>query len=345
MPNVVFRPRVSERTPSKTFFAELCTAPGPQTIGVTGDNSFQTLFGREWLLEWSVEDDHLRLYQESSTHPGEWERILTPLPPVFDSPLPATARRVSFAFDQSARMIVALEDEGVVKVTRWDPGLSQYIQNVSFAGVDPAVVMDATWAYDIPNSDVLIFYLSSDRTKVLCRVQRELYATENELWDYGQQVILDRALPAFLRYQLLISDASGGPLPEALLSAPYSYPLHAALAGEGSGPTAGFYTNIVLQSAMEDSLAGMGVGPSGGAYLEPILEYSLSDAALGVGAGPSGGAYLEPILEYGLSDAVSGMALGPSSGDYHLVVFAEDVGSDAISVSGTGPSGGSYDPA
>src|SRR5690606_20539269 len=157
-------PRVSQRVPSETWFAELATAPGPQVIGVTGDNSFDTLFGREWLLEWSVEDDTLRLYQESATHPGEWERVTSPLPPVFDEPLPATARRVSFAFDQSARMIVAVEDEGVVKVTRWDPSANQYVQNVSFDGHDPFVAMDATWVGRIPDSDVLLFYLSPDRT-------------------------------------------------------------------------------------------------------------------------------------------------------------------------------------
>ena len=234
MPNVVFRPRVTERVPSKTWFAELATAPGPQVIGQTGDNSFDTLFGREWLLEWSVEDDHLRLYQESVTHPGEWERITTPLPPVFDAPLPATARRVTFCFDQSARIVVAVEDEGVIKVTRWDPSLNQYVQNVTFAGVDPALAMDATWVGRIPDSDVLLFYLSSDRHKVMCRVQREVYAVEHELHEYGAPVILDRAVPLTSRYQLLLADVSGEPLDHALVSSLYPLTARAELrvAGE-----------------------------------------------------------------------------------------------------------------
>lgn len=237
MPNVVFRPRVSQRVPSETWFAELATAPGPQAIGVTGDNSFDTLFGREWLLEWSVEDDHLRLYQESVTHPGEWERVTSPLPPVFDSPLPATARRVSFAFDQSARMIVAYEDEGVIKVTRWDADTNQYLQNVSFDGHDPLVVMDATWVGRIPDSDVLLFYLSPDRQTVLCRVQRETYANEHELHQYDAPVILDRVAPLAYRYQLLLADASGEPLDHALVSSLYPLATRAELrvAGEFHG--------------------------------------------------------------------------------------------------------------
>lgn len=252
MPNVVFRPRVTERTPSSTWFAELATAPGPQVIGETGDNSFAVLFGREWLLEWSAEDDHLRLYQESATSPGTWERITSPLPPIFDDPLPATSRRVTFAFDQSARIILAIEDQGIVKVTRWDSGSQSYVQNVTFAGVDPQLLMDATvadpagfpedvraaalaglrvlfeWLPDgswresaIPDSDVVLFYLTTDRMGVRARAQRQLYETIHELHAYDVPVILDRAMPLPGAYQLLVSEGAGAPSENALVSDPY----------------------------------------------------------------------------------------------------------------------------
>lgn len=270
MPNVVFRPRVSERVPSETWFAELATAPGPQVIGVTGDNSFDTLFGREWLLEWSVEDDHLRLYQESVTHPGEWQRVTSPLPPVFDSPLPASARRVSFAFDQSARMIVAYEDEGVIKVTRWDQSLGQYVQNVSFAGVDPCLAMDATWVGRIPDSDVLLFYLSSDRTKVLCRVQRETYGVEHELHAYDAPVILDRATPLAYRYQLLLAGASGEPLDHALVSSLYP------LAARAELRVAGAFVSGTLEDIVTEYQSQFGVRLAGeftaGALTLPVVK-------------------------------------------------------------------------
>lgn len=281
MAKVVFRPRVSRRMPSKTWFAELAMAPGPQDIGVTGDNSYQALFGREWLLEWSVEDGMLRLYQESLTHPGEWERVTSPLPPVFDSPLPATARRVSFAFDQSARMIVAYEDEGVVKVTRWDASTNQYVQNVSFAGVDPYLVMDATWARYIPGSDVLLFYLSTDRLRVMCRVQREAYAAEHELQAYEAPVILDRAHRLAWRYQVLLADAAGEPLDHALISS--QYPVRTVVSLDGDGRVVDALYEQVAE-ALEHTVSVEGDAyVAAGDYAAPIYRVEHAVAVLGDG--------------------------------------------------------------
>jgi len=286
VPNVVFRPRVSKRVPSETWFAELATAPGPQAIGVTGDNSYQALFGREWALEWSVEDDHLRLYQESATHPGEWQRVTSPLPPVFDSPLPATARRVTFCFDQSARIIVAYEHEGVVKVTRWDADTNQYLQNVSFAGADPCLAMDATWVGRIPDSDVLLFYLSPDRQTVLCRVQRETYAIEHELHAYDAPVILDRAYRLPWRYQVLLADAAGEPLDHALISS--QYPIRTVVALDGDGAiVAGMYEQVAEAYVHGVHVQGDGLIASG-EYQTPLTAYGHTVALDGDGAVHSG---------------------------------------------------------
>lgn len=307
MARVVFRPRVSRRVPSKTWFAELATAPGPQVIGQTGDNSYDTLFGREWLLEWSVEDDRLRLYQESQTHPGEWERVTSPLPPVFDSPLPATARRVTFCFDQSARIVVAVEDEGVIKVTRWDPGSGQYVQNVTFAGADPQLFMDATladpagfpeevraaaqaglrvlfeWLPDgswresaVPDSDVVLFYLTTDRKGVRARVQRQLFQTIHELHDYAAPVILDRVSPLPGAYQLLVSDATGAPLEHALVSDPYIGDFQLAPAAEDELAAGVVPEDLVAQSELfnaevADALAA-GVAPEDVAVVGDMLQ-------------------------------------------------------------------------
>jgi len=307
VPNVVFRPRVSERVPSETWFAELATAPGPQVIGQTGDNSYAALFGREWALEWSVEDDTLRLYQESLSHPGEWQRVTAGLPPVFDSPLPATARRVTFCFDQSARIVVAVEDEGLIKVTRWDPGSGQYVQNVTFAGVDPQLFMDATladpagfpedvraaaqagvrvlfeWLPDgswresgVPDSDVVLFYLTADRTGVRARVQRQLYATVHELHDYAAPVVLDRAMPLPGAYQLLVSDATGAPLEHALVSDPY-------------------VGDFLLAPAAEDELAA-GVVPEDLVAQSEVLNTEVADA-LAAGVTPEDVAVVGDTLQ------------------------------------------------
>lgn len=214
-----FRPVVSRRTPSESSFAEMFLAPGPQAIAQTGDNSYEALFGRDWLLVVDRDDGLLRLYQEQG---GQWMEVVDDLPPVFGSPAPAGSRRWSLAFDQAARVILAYEDsEGIVRVTRWDPALNQYVQNVTFAGVDPVVVMDASWRYLVPDSDVLPFYLSPDRQRVLCRVQRDVYAVEHLIWDYGTPVILDRVIALPYRYQVLVADVDGSPLPDVLVSELY----------------------------------------------------------------------------------------------------------------------------
>jgi len=239
---------------------------------VTGDNSYAALFGREWVLEWSVEDDHLRLYQESAAHPGEWVRVTADLPPVFDSPLPGSARRVTFCFDQSARIIVAIEDEGVIKVTRWDAGSGQYVQNVTFSGHDPCLAMDATWARHIPGSDVLLFHLSSDRKTVQCRVQREAYAVEHELQVYDAPVILDRAHRLAWRYQLLLADAAGEPLDHALISSQYPIRTLVVLDGDGHVVEA-LYEKVAEAVEHGITLEGDAVIESG-SYEAPITDYA-----------------------------------------------------------------------
>lgn len=238
--------------------------PGPQELGVTGDNTYDTLFGRAWaflkcdddnwfLLQWVGADD---LLVEGLDSPG-WKTVDEPLL-ALPGLVCGVQRRFSAAFDQSARLIVAYEEAGSVKVTRWDSGAGEYVQNVDFAGRDPCLLMDATlvdprgypsladdgwsvresffagvpvlfeWLPEpawretaIPDSDVLVFYLSADRERVLVRVQREVYSVERVIHDFGEAVVLDQAVALAGRYQLLVSDQVGVRLPEALISDAY----------------------------------------------------------------------------------------------------------------------------
>lgn len=240
----MFQPRISQRVPSSTLFAEIFQAPGPQQIGVTGDNSYQTLFGRNWLAVIDREGV-LRAYQEQA--PGEWTEVSTDLPPIFGTVLPAGVRRISLAFDQSARAIVCYEQSGIVQVTRWDNEYQDYRQNVSFPGVDPVAVMDATWSRDIEASDVLLFYLTPDRRGVRVRVQRDVYSVAHAVYDYEEAVILDRAAELSRRFELLLSDIRGAVLDHALVSgvyplAPYRHRFGTLLQAV---PLAGIYRSIV----------------------------------------------------------------------------------------------------
>lgn len=284
---------VSRRTPSGTHFAELFLAPGPNRIGETGDNSYQALFGRNWLLVWDRDSGFLHLYQESA---GEWLEVVEDLPPVFDSPAPGGSRRWSLAFDQAARVILAYEDaEGVVRVTRWDPSANQYVQNVTFGGRDPVAVMDASWSYSIPGSDVLLFYLSPDRERVLCRVQRDVYGTEYLIWDYGAPVILDRVIALPYKYQVLVSDSTGSPLPDALVSA-----LYPVAVTTGVHLSAEFVDGAYRQTAW-DYHPGFGVALTAefvsGDYFSPVITYRPL-VGVGLSAEFVSGDYFAPVVKY-----------------------------------------------
>ena len=229
MANLPCDPCISQRGTHPMYFPEFHMFPGPQQLGVTGDNSFHTLFARAWaflmcdddrwfLLQW-IGSDHL--LAEGLQSPG-WKVVEEPL-----LALPGlecgVQRRFTAAFDQSARLIVAYETDGVIEVTRWESAAQEYKQNVSFDGHDPALLIDAAvtdpigypnllddewgvreahyaglrvlfeWLPEpawrdtaIPDSDVLLFHLTPDRLGVRARVQRELYQTEHVIHDVEQ---------------------------------------------------------------------------------------------------------------------------------------------------------------
>ena len=252
------RVAVGRRLPSSRRFAELEALSGPEVIGATGDNSFRVLYGRPYAFFLAHAPRRLRLYR-GAVGGGSYEEVTSGLPTnLFGPTLPSSARRFTAAFDQSARIIVAYEDAETIRVTRWSG--SAYVQNVTFAGVDPALLIDVAvtdprgypnllddgWsvreAFDagipvlfewlagdpipwlenaLPDSDVLLFYLSPDRLELRVRVQRQLYATEILVHTFAAPVILDRAIALAGRYQLLVSDELGDPLPEVLISDPY----------------------------------------------------------------------------------------------------------------------------
>ena len=241
----------------RSRFAELEPLLGPEQIGVTGDNRYRTLYGRPYALA-LTEARRLRLYR-GAVDGGAYQEVTSGLPEILFGPaIPPAARRFTAAFDQSARITVAYELDEVVRVTRWTG--SAYVQNVTFAGVDPALLMDATladprgypnldddgwsvreafeagipvlfewlpgdpipWLENaIPDSDVLLFYLTPDRLELRVRVQRQLYATPRTLWTFDEPVVLDRVIALAGRYQALVSDARGDPLPEMIVSDPY----------------------------------------------------------------------------------------------------------------------------
>lgn len=347
-----FRPTISDRVPSGTHFAELYLSPGPEHIGVTGDNRYQTMYGYDWLLVWDRDDGLLHLYQERD---GAWHEVLDDLPPVFGVPVPEGSRRWSFTFDQSARAVTAYEDaDGIIRATRWDPAQNQYIQNVSFPGFDPCVVIDASWSFSVPGSDVLLFHLSPDRQRVLCRVQRDVYATEYLIWDFETPVILDRVLALPYRYQVLAADATGVPLPDVLVSAWYPVEASDRLARpQFDSPAAvSFELGVQVLDLGSESLATMAfASPVDGIYAEPVTVVDLGQEGVG-------GSFLSPptanyasiveIIQLS-SDALASSMASPPTAAYDLIVTVLDLDApqypdDALSTTHfSSPTGGTYE--
>lgn len=231
------------------YFAELVAALGPQQIAQTGDNSYPVLFGAVYVLELRRDDNRLHLYRRTGTG---WLDVTSSLPSGLQVDMSEDVRRITLAFDQSARPIVAYEENEIVKVTRWDTTQSQYSQNVTFTGTNPALMMDATladpllfpesaqavinagisllfeWLPDgqwrtnaLPDSDIVLFYQTPDRQGVRARVQRQGYGVVNVIHDYAEPVIFDDVVALFGAYQLLVSDDQGAPLEHMLISDGY----------------------------------------------------------------------------------------------------------------------------
>lgn len=240
-----------------TYGVELRLAPGPRSMGDTGDGSYATLYGYAWAGLLDRVERRFRLFQAQVPGEGPWP-LHDPRGPevavwveVEVPPLPHPVeeiRHLALAFDQAARHVVAYEREGEVWMRQWDPVTQAFVQRGPFPGVDPVLIQDATVGYYPPDSDVLLFHLSPDRTSLVMRVQRELYATAHTIQTFDHPVVLDQAVVLPYQVELLGS----------LLSAPditgYAvrsgmYPVRAFdEAGQATltPPTTGAYIPIVL---------------------------------------------------------------------------------------------------
>ena len=357
-------PCITERGSHPTYFAEFYMMLGPQAVGDPRDNTLPDLIGREWAFLFCDNNEWYLLQWVGAEHLSEAPGLISPGWALIGEPLLSlpgdlacgTQRRFSAAFDQSARLVVAYEQSETIFLTRWDPAINQYVQNVTFAGHDPVVVFDATWAYDVPVSDVLVFYLDAEtRSKLMCRVQRDIYAIAYELHDYGQPVVLDRVTRLPLRYQVLASDANGDPLEDAgerfgLLSDLYPYLARDPVAGLALPGTEAEYLRVVIPyTADTEAMLGTASPTVTGAYAEPIIFYDAADSPDpldGLATVTVTGTYAEAVLEINAGqDDMSGTASATTSGDYEQVVVSLAPQSDDLTGLATTTVGGSYDPA
>lgn len=315
----------------------LAWSAGPVAIGETGDNSLASLTGGNWLLQ-VCPDGSWVLYREQAG-------VLTVVPwddvPDFVS---ETARHPSLAFDQSARVVLAWEDEGIIKVRRWDPGANEYVENVTFAGRDPVVVLDAVWSESVAGSDVLLFYLSADRERLLCRVQRDVYAVEYELWDFEAATVLDGVVALPWRYEVLVSDGHGTVLDPLLVSDLYPVLVRNTITGSSEVTGVGALTVIVLNPTLPaDALLGAVTMTGAGELRDAIITSIVSNALLGSAEVTGAGALNLVVITTPVGDALAGEATVTGGGALTVVVISYNA-ANALTGTASVTGGGTYGP-
>lgn len=337
-------PLLSQRTPSNTFFPEYFLTRGPRAIGDTGTGEARDYVVTAWALSVASGSRIVTLWRQDN---GNWERVLTPGHPIIDQVAPGGARRFSLTFDQAAQPAVAFEVGETIFITRFDPLTGDYVQNVSVPGVDPILMLDAIWHGSIGGSDVLLFHLSVDRTQVLARVQSDIWSTPTVLHTYGSPVILDRVTPLPFRYQLLLSDADGAVLDDALVSSFYPLTSEDRVAAAGLPPLSGAYVDAVINAGdFTDDVAVTGLPPLSGVYREAIelLEFG-PDVVEAAGLPPLSGTYNPALADLEpLEDELGAVGLPPTGGEIvNVTIHLPNEHLDELEVTAFPPSGGTYE--
>jgi hypothetical protein len=338
----------------KGYFPEVRYSRGPRAMGVTGDNSFRTLLGYLWM---AVLDraKGLRLFQAQVPGEGPWALDDSRGPDVAVwievevPPLPHPAREVrhlAFCFDQAARHVVAYEREGQVFVRQWDPVAGAYTMRGPFPGVDPVLLWDYEVGYFLGDSDVLLFHLSPDRTQVIMRVQRELYANPRVVQALPGPAYLDQALA--LPYQAeVLGSLDADPDTTSLVLRTDLYPVYlseVAASPVVNAPVDWDYIPIVVTKDVGVELAASGdiSPPTDWDYIPIVVIKDLGAevAASGAMSPPAAWDYIPVVVirNLGTEVAASASVAAPTAWDYRLIVVVYNGGVDvAASASVSAP--------
>src|SRR5690606_10142111 len=150
-----------------------------------------------------------------------------------------------------------------------------------FDGCDPVLLNDATINYRVAGSDVVLFYLSSDRGTLCYRIQSENFATEHVHYDgFDGVAVLDAQDVGSWRYQLKYGDENGtvtGPLADgftALWSDLYPIYVEERMSAAVHGLEGGEYVLVVAKSSGEDSITASVGALADGVLASVILKQS-----------------------------------------------------------------------
>ena len=336
------RPRVTTILPLEgTGFPnqefELRLTKGPVAIGQPGDGSYTELYSKDYLV-FLDETGRLRVYV--STGAG-WQPVPDELYP--QPPHPGDRiRHVSACFDQAARLVLAYELDQQVYVYQWDPVTQQYVARGPFPGVDPVIIQDATIGFYPPDSDALLLHLSTDRTRLIMRVQRELYNTPHEVAVFLRPVLLDQvsALPF---YGQAVGSYVDSPESTGFAVRTNTYPVYLFEQAGGAGvspPTDWTLTPIVVTYNSSDIAATFGLlPPIEWDYIPIVVIRSWTEvAASGAVSPPAAWDYIAvvAIRDLGTEDAASASVTAPMTWDCPLVVVVYNGGVDTAASASVG---------
>ncbi|GIW39019.1 MAG: hypothetical protein KatS3mg075_500 [Meiothermus sp.] len=323
----------------KHYFPEARIVRGPRVMGETADNSFEALLGYAW-MGMLDRTQGLRLFQARKTAPSsqpwpigsteEAEWVEVAIPPI---PHPVKeVRHLALCFDQAARHVVAYERQGEVWIRQWDPLAGTFTMRGPFPGVDPVLLWDFEVGYYLPDSDVLLVHLSPDRTQVIMRVQRELYATPLIIQTLPSPAYLDQAVALPYQGQILGSSEDNPNVTGLVLRTdwyPYRVPMNLRVLGRFDD---GLYRQISFEYFQN-----MAFGLSGrfaqGDYALEVLQYQ-AQARIAIVGQFATGEYRQVLTIYDPADMKLGLSGRFSAGSYALIATKYDHADMKLALSG-----------
>jgi hypothetical protein len=305
--------------PNREF--ELRLTKGPIAIGEPGDGTYRELYSKDYLV-FLDETGRLRVYVSTGAAWAPASEELYPQPPHPGDQI----RHIGACFDQAARLVLAYEFNQQVYVYQWDPVTRQYVVRGPFPGVDPVIIQDGTIGFYPPDSDVLLLHLSTDRTRLIMRVQRQLYNTPHEVAVFPRPVLLDQA-NAFPYYGQVVGSYVDSPENTGFAVYTDTYPVYLfeiAASSVVNAPIDWNYIPITVVKDWAEEATSVAVSPpSAWNYIPITVVKDWAEEATSVAVSPpSAWNYILVVVikDLGTEVAASAAVSPPADWDYELVV-------------------------
>lgn len=211
---------------------------------------------------------------------------LLPRPSYTQDVNPLGFRALSLAFDQNNRRVIAWQTGSDLEATPpqitlsyIQTGVPETEQRVSWSGLDPQLFWDKTLLEETL-TDIICFYLSSDRLSIKYRLQSDVYGTEYHYLTLPEPMTLVRWKILALEVSLVLVNAAGQTFET---KASGLYPLYIADTAHHQPQLEGGAYNLIIR------------------VLEPFTEGLTDQPRLGSGLYQEGIVVRDDLVE-GLSD-------------------------------------------